>query len=366
MLLFFLLLTLFSCDDSREATAKRGRDLKIGVAWSGNEGLFIEGVSLALSEINNSLPNGNTLSLDIRNDGGSVNLGLINASKFAEDPTIIAVIGHSESYISIPASSIYEYNNILMVNPFSTSTDLTRNGYDYLLRVIPDNGEIAEELLDYFSKENLKRVHICYVSDSYGKNFANSFERSAEAKGIDIGDRASYDVGDVREFNRLLARWENYNYDAIMFVGFPEEGLNFYRVLKSRGVDVPVIVSESMLSDEVVNEEILDGMVIPAIYHSDDKRYVARTFFNKFKKRYNKTPDLYAALGYDSVHLIAKGIVESKSFIPKSIVDRIKVLKNYQGVVNQYNFNRSGNLILQGRIGMQKLEDGEYKYLGRY
>lgn len=374
--LIFCFLVVSCSEDvasKRAANAKKSKSLKIGLSYNEKlESSLLKGVSLALEEVNTGskeiLPEGATLKLNVKDDNSDINLGLTNMAKFSEDIDTIAVIGPTQSFIALPASSIAEFNGILMVTPYATSTKITSNGYKNIFRTIPSDVEIAEEIVDYFRIKKLKKVHLCYVSNGYGKSFADSFEATAESKGLNIVDRISYDVGDIREFNRIVGRWNNYEYDSIMFVGSLPEGINFYKVLDDRAIKVPVVSGEAMVSNDLLDlpEELMKDKLFPSIFHVNDPRYEAANFINKYKEKYGEEPDLLAAVGYDSIKILAKGITTAKSFVPKDIAEALKRMKGYVGVVNTYSFDKNGDLVIEGRLGMQILRDGKFVYIGRY
>ncbi|HCB63774.1 MAG TPA: hypothetical protein DEP20_00175 [Fusobacteria bacterium] len=379
-MLFFTLLLLSNCDggcsnsarDRRAYYALNNKDLKIAINFNHDEssGLLLEGAELALEEVKSILPNGKRLYAEIRSDKNNINNGIINASKVSEDMSVIAVLGHETSNISVPASAIYEYSGILMMNPYATSSDLLENGYEFIFRTIPSDEAIANSLLDYFQQEDLGKIVICYESSLYGLSFANSFEKRAESIGLDIVDRVSFDIGDKREFNRIVKKWENYDYDSILFVANMPNGVNFYKVLKERGVEVPVVSGETMVEEELLNEScsVVDGLVFPAIFSHSENKPLVQSFVMKFRKRYKKDPDKYAAIAYDTIKLIAHAIKEGKSYLPEDIAKNLRKVKNFKGVTNTYNFGKNGELIMKNedKIGVQKIQNGKFIHIGRY
>ena len=185
------------------------------------------------------------------------------------------------------------------MTPYSTAREVTSNGYKYIFRAIPSDVELAEGLVDYFIYYGLKKIHLCYVANAYGLSFANSFEKTAEEKGLDIVDRVSYDVGDKREFNRLMDKWENYDFDSIIFVGSMPEGATFYKILAERNINVPVISGDSMVRDDVLNldKDVVEGKVFPSIFHVEDRRAESLSFIEKFRAKYGEDPSDLAAIG---------------------------------------------------------------------
>jgi len=87
-------------------------DIVIGVAWpfESNNSLFKEGVELAVKEINQAGGvEGRKVKLVLKDDRGSVAEGMAVAQSFVQERQVAAVIGHRNSFISIPAARIYEY-----------------------------------------------------------------------------------------------------------------------------------------------------------------------------------------------------------------------------------------------------------------
>src|SRR5690625_5058110 len=124
-LLFIVIAALFvtSCSnltpaDQRASVIESEKNtVTIGVVWPFEtaNNLFLEGVELAVAEINES---GGVLDRQLRieklDDEANVTKGLEKAQEFVENDHIVAVIGHRNSYVSIPASSIYEKAGIVM------------------------------------------------------------------------------------------------------------------------------------------------------------------------------------------------------------------------------------------------------------
>jgi branched-chain amino acid transport system substrate-binding protein len=365
---------LFSCDNSmsskRISNLKKSNNLEIGVACSGEHVSreLLNGINIGLDEVNQNLPQGKILSISFKDDDFSINKGIINASEFVQNPNIIGVIGHSESYISVATSSVYNFNELFMISPYSTAKELTSNNYEYIFRSIPNDEVISKEMVNYFIKNNLKKIHICYTSNAYGLSFANSFERHAEEKGLNIVDRVSYDVGNESEFNRIVKRWENYEYDSILFIGALPEGGVFYKILEERNIKVPVISGEAMVDNDIfsLSKDLINSKVFPSLIHYENKNSKYRSFADKYMKKYGTIPSDIACIGYDTIHLIAEAIRKGRSFIPKDIAKNLKTIRNFKGAVNDYSFDKNGELIIKKGIGMQRIDNNRFNYLGRY
>ena len=199
-LIFSILIILFGCSnqtisEERATFAEQNREvITIGVAWpfeSAND-LFWEGVELAVNEINE---NGGVLDRQIeilkKDDQATVTKGLEIAQEFAENEKITAVIGHRNSYVSIPVSSIYERAGVLMLSPASSSPELIHEDNKLIFRNIASDDKVAEELAKFAYKNKHRKIVIIYDDDDYRKGLANAFEKYAGELGFDIVDRLS-------------------------------------------------------------------------------------------------------------------------------------------------------------------------------
>ncbi len=377
LFLIFALL-LWNCDGTKNTGAKRASlakkgkgDISIGVSWSDDKSLFVEGLELALEEINNEgVINNRKVRLIIKDDEKSINKGLINAEQFSNDLNVVAVIGHFESYITMPASSVYEFNKIVMVTPLSTAAAITKNKYEYVFRTIPSDKIIGSQLAAYFDTKEYKNTMLCYVNSIYGLSFANEFESKAEIFEINVKDRVAYDVGSNREFGRIATKWKTFTnqFDSIMFVGNIPGGENFLIETRKEFPNTPIICGEDMVNDSLLpfNEDVLKEVYFPAIFHPDENRAEVVDFKEKFIARYGKNPDLNAALAYDTLKVICEAIKKGKSSVPADIAKNLKSLKDFKGVVTKYNFDQDGDLIFKDKIGLQKITNKKFTYIGRY
>ena len=208
LLLCFLLLST-GCDSTDDPALQRSRwaakntgDIKIGLATSFAEAsLLEEGVEMAVAELNNRPGKllGRKVVLEIKDDKGNLEEGQRIAQNFADDPDIVAVIGHIYSSISIAVSTTYNYYGILMLSPASTATRFTQQSYELVFRNIVTDREIGRQLAEFVKQQIVAKkkkkmlltmkeedineeeisvsVMIFNARDDYGRGLANEFEK---------------------------------------------------------------------------------------------------------------------------------------------------------------------------------------------
>lgn len=373
MFLFFI--TLLSCgNDTRSRNASKSINLKIGISLSSNvqSDSIVKGAQLALKELDGSMPKGKILTLEVKDDRGDINRGIINASSFADDKDIIAVVGHRESFVSLACSSIYEHKGIVMISPFARAGKLTQNGYKYVFRSIPRNEEISEGIVSFLKSKGVNNLTICYKNGVFGYDYTNALERVAESNGINLVDRISYSVGDKREFNRILNRFEHFNHNAVVFFGDIDTGLNFYTVADEKDIKQLLLSNHEMATDKFLGlgDRVTRNRFFHMPFNINDNRYHVRSFIRKYRQEYGEDPDYDAAVGYDSIKLLVAAISENRSYSPKDIANALRKLRGHKGILfTNYSFDDEGNLIVndeEKRVSIQESVDNEFKFLGEF
>jgi len=129
---------------------------------------ILRGVAQAQTEINSQGGiNGMSLKIAIANDDNKIEIGSKVAQALVQDPSILAVIGHNSSEVSIAAAPIYQAGGLVMMSSTSISKELSGIG-SYIFRTVPSVRFQADALSQYIvKKQNKKNIGICFNSTAY-------------------------------------------------------------------------------------------------------------------------------------------------------------------------------------------------------
>jgi branched-chain amino acid transport system substrate-binding protein len=136
---------------------------------------ILRGVADAQTQFNDSKGlNNQLLEIAIANDSNDPAIATEVAQKLANDPNILAVIGHNSSDASKAALVEYEKAGIAMVSPTSTSTELSGNSF---FRTLPSDAVSGAKLADYaYNTLLLDKVAIFHnPNSSYSKSLEQAF-----------------------------------------------------------------------------------------------------------------------------------------------------------------------------------------------
>ncbi|MGE4273576.1 MAG: ABC transporter substrate-binding protein [Desulfitobacterium sp.] len=364
VIMLFLGLSLWPQGCTRVNTSE---EVLIGVAWpfASLDDLFEEGLDLAVQEINDQGGiQGRRLNLLKADDEAELEKGLAIAQAFADNEGIRAVIGHRNSFISIPASSIYDQAGLVMVSPASTSPELTQHDYTHVFRNIPSDEEIARQLAIYLAEQGHERMVIYYTDDSYGNGLANAFEDYAGAQGITIVDRFNY-YGNLEDLERLHDKWQAFGFDGIFIAKIAaEEGTQFLLDARAVNIEVPLVAGNSWdsLSLTNVTEAKAEGLLVGSFFNPKLPSSKTQAFVEAFRQEYQQAPTSYAATGYDAVSLLAAALEKSDLANPATVAQELRDLGAWEGVIGVHQFNAQGDDI-GDLVVLKKVKDGRFEYL---
>jgi len=369
-----LMVGLWSCQSDEVTPERRAEvaerntgDIVIGVAWpySAKPDLFKEGIELAKEEINaGGGVLGRQIKLVHRDDKANVAVGKQVAQEFAETLEMTAVIGHYNSYISLPAAITYGYYGLLMITPGSTTAKLTRGGYSNVFRTIPSDNEIGDQLAELAAQQGFKRVVIFYQKGQYGIGLANAFELRAEELGIFVPDRFDYDSS-MRDYDWILDKLELLDFDAIFLAGYSKEAGQIIAQAREKGIQAPFLGGDGLDSPDLVEgqPEAVAGTMVLSVFHPDNPQPAVQKFDKVFQDKYGHLPDAWAAQGYDTLKILAHAIESAGSSSPQKVADSLKKMRNWQGVTGNHSFDGYGNVTDKSLV-RKIVRNGQLEYWG--
>ena len=144
---------------------------------------------LAVKEINaRGGIRGRPLALRIMDDSGKPDVAIRIAQQLAQDPSVVAVIGHLTSSASLAAGRVYgeARRPLVMISPSASSPDLSGVS-PYMFRVCPSDLNHGIQLARYSRRVlNARRVGIIYLDDDYGRGLRLSYAAEFRKLGGEI------------------------------------------------------------------------------------------------------------------------------------------------------------------------------------
>jgi branched-chain amino acid transport system substrate-binding protein len=367
---------LAACSKSGDAgkveKAEGGATIRIGefASLTGKEATFgtssHEGTTLAVEEINAAGGVlGAQLELVYEDNRSTPGESATIAKKLITRDKVVALLGEVASGRSLEAAPIAQQNQIPMISPSSTNPKVTEQG-DYIFRVCfidPFQGT----LLANFAKNTLKATKVAVLSDvsaPYSVGLGQFFKEAWQAGGGQLVSDAKYTGGD-KDFKAQLTIIKNAAPDAIMVPGYYTDVGLIVAQARQLGIKVPIFGGDGWEAPELI--QIAGAQNLVDTYYSthfspQSTDPAAQKFVAAYKARYNgKVPDAMAALGYDSVMVLADAMRRAGTTEGPALRDAIAATSGFSGATGVTTLNEKRDASKPAVIITVK--DGNFQYL---
>ena len=270
------------------------------------------GVNLAVEEINAAGGiNGKKIVYIAEDDEGDPAKSVNAYKKLTTQNGIRMIIGSLTSGCTIALTSSAQAQGVIQIAPAATAEAVTDAG-NYIFRtcfIDPFQGSIGGK----FAAVNLntKNAAILYdIGNDYSVGLKENFVKEFEKNGGKIVALESYSTGD-KDFNAQLTKIKAAKPDVVYLPDYYGTVALIAKQLRNQGIDTPIIGADGWdgLTDNA-GDEVLNGFYSNH-YAADSSDPAVQAFVKNFKAKYNKEPNAFAALGYDSMYLLKDAILKA-------------------------------------------------------
>ncbi len=318
------------------------------------------GARLAVEEVNKTglEIGGKKIKLELvgEDDAADPKTGTAVAQKLV-DAKVVAVVGHLNSGVSIPASKIYSDAGIVQISPSSTNPDYTKQGFKTTYRVVATDAQQGPALANYAAKSlHAKSVAIVDDATAYGKGLADEFEKTAKAAGVNVVAREATN-DKATDFKAILTKIKGKKPDVIMYGGMDATGGPFAKQAKELGISSKIVGGDGVCTDKVAE---LAGDAVTNIICSEaglalSKMETGADFEKRYQTRFNSPVQIYAPFTYDAVMVVVDAMKRANSTEPAAILAEMPKT-NYKGVIGNIAFDEKGDM-KEGTITLYEYKD---------
>jgi branched-chain amino acid transport system substrate-binding protein len=247
----------------------------------------------------------------IVDDEASDAKGQAVAQGFCEEPTVLAVVGHVNSNVSITASNVYQACGLLMLTPMSSNPAVTDRNLSNVFRLTNRDDHKGPGLAAYlYRKVGKRRAVVVDDQTAYGKGLADLFAKSFASLGGTVVARPTVKVGD-RDFRALLTGLPK-DFDVLFFGGIAEAAY-VLKQMRELGMNQLFTCGDGCWNVKgfiqpaegaaTTGEGVLVLSAAPAIGRVPG----STEFGERYTKRFGPIAN-YAASSYDAARLVLRAI----------------------------------------------------------
>lgn len=328
--------------------------IKIGAMYevTGGQATFgtsaVNGAKLALKEINaKGGLLGKKVELVVGDNKSEPSEAANVTTKLITQDKVVAVMGSTTSSNTIAASGVAMSNKVPLISAAATNPKVTvdENGKvkDYIFRacfIDPFQGTVGANFARNVLKAKTAAIYIDNSSD-YSKGLAQFFKESFVKNGGIIVAEEAYLQKD-QDFKATLTKIKAANPDIIYVPGYYEEVGKIIKQGRELGITAPFLGGDGWDSPklvEIAGAEALNNTFLTNHYSPEDKSPAVVEFVEKYKKEYGQVPDAMAALGYDTMMILADAITRANSTAPDKIREALAATKDFKAVTGTITIN---------------------------
>ena len=258
---------------------------------------------------------------------------------------VIAMVGEVASSRSLAAAPICQSNGVPMITPSSTNPKVTQVG-DYIFRVCFLDDFQGSVIARYIRNSlNLTRVAVLKdVKNEYSVGLAQYFSESFRKLGGVITSEQAFSEGD-NDFKAQLTALKSTNPEIIFVPGYYNEAALIVKQGRELNIALPFIGGDGWDSAKLleIGGAAMEGTFYCNHYSTHDTREVVQNFVQKFRAKFNETPDAIAALSYDAVRILLNSIRACGSTEGPKLRDAIAATRDFDGVTGTITISPERN-----------------------
>jgi branched-chain amino acid transport system substrate-binding protein len=222
-----------------------------------------------------------------------------------------------------------------------------------------------------FASKTLKAKRVAVFTDvksDYSKGLAKFFKEGFTKMGGEIATELDYNGGD-KDFKAELTAIKAAKPDAVFVPGYYTDVALICIQAKQLGITVPIFGGDGWESDQLVKigQDAVEGTYFSTHYAPDVATDKSKNFVANYSKRFKngdgtpKLPDAMAALGYDSMMILADAMKRANSTEGPKVRDALAATKDFEGVTGKTTINEKRDATKSAVI--LQVKDGKFHYV---
>ena len=341
-----LVISMFMLQNiNAQETIKVGVILPItgGTATFGQENA--NGIKLALEKINKTAK----VKIEtIIEDDKSESLEAINAiRKLISVNKVRAIFGEVTSSNTLAMAPIAQEAKIPLFSPAATNIKVTQVGNFISRACFTDDFQgvvMARFAVDTLKKK--KGLILIDNSSDYSKGLARSFKDEYLKLGGKFASEEdlTYIQKDM-DFQSILRKVKRADPEVIFIPGYYQEVGLIIKQARGLGITATFLGGDGWDSPKLfeIAGEAIAGSFLSSHFAPDDKDPLVQSFVTEYEKAFKVKPGAMAALGYDSISILADAISRAKSNSSEDINTALLETKNFIGITGSITIDENRN-----------------------
>jgi branched-chain amino acid transport system substrate-binding protein len=281
------------------------------------------------------------------------------AQKFTSDSRIVAEIGDFSSTACLAAQPIYDRAGMVQLSPTSSHPNFAP-GSPWSFGIVGTQAGEGPFMARYaVQKLGKKRLVVLHINNDWGIVAKDLFIQSAKQLGADVVAVEAYFETD-KDFTGVLTKLRGQKPDLLYIPSFYNEAALISKQREKLGwTDVTVMGPGSLYSPKLLElgGSSVNGLYTSTAFFPKDPRPEVQKFVKGYEAKYKAMPNLFAAVAYDAMNLLA-ATIEKSGTERKAIRDELAKAHDFPGVTGKITFTERRDVVKEYRPLV--VQDGEF------
>jgi branched-chain amino acid transport system substrate-binding protein len=258
------------------------------------------------------------------------------------DARVAGVVGHLNSGMSIPASTVYNGAGIPMISGSATNPKLTEQGYKGVFRVMGRDDQQGPALANYLAATRKPKV-VAIIDDNtqYGDGLATEVEKTLKAANITVLPREKGD-NKKTDWKAVLTKIRGGNPDAVFYGGMDSTAGPLLKQARELNVKAVFSFGDGGCTDKMkeLAGDAADGMLCSQA--GIPPQASSKKFLDAYKARFKMDPILYSPFTYDAMQALIKSMEKANSADPAKYLPVLQKIE-FNGATGHIAFDDKGD-----------------------
>ena len=257
-----------------------------------------------------------------------------------------AVIGGVTTAEAMAMIEVADQADRVLLSPSASSPRLTGISTNFF-RVFPSDF-LEGTKMGHFATQTLEldRLVIAAAESEYARGIQQVFAREVERNGAEVVEVIEYprntaDLGGVIERIVTLAS------DGVYLADYADGLVTLIQGLEQRGYRGRRLTTSSIAAPEVVAKagDAIEGVLFTqSNYDVTSEDPQIKTFVTAYRDKYGRSPDLYAAHGYDAMRVYTTALAAGGAPRPGNFWQGMRGITGFPGVTGPIQFDEQGDV----------------------
>lgn len=268
------------------------------------------------------------------------------AQKFTSDNRIVAEIGDFSSTACLAAQPIYDRAGMVQLSPTASHPNFAP-GSQWSFGIVGTQAGEGPFMARYaVQRLGKKRLAVLHINNDWGIVSKDLFVKAAKELGAEVLAIEAY-FETEKDFTGVLTKLRGLKPDLLYVPSFYNEAALIHKQREKLGwTDVAMMGPGSLYSPKLleIGGDSVNGLYTSAVFFPNDLRPEVQKFVKGFEAKYKTTPNMFAAVAYDAVNLLAD-VIGRVGPERKAIRDGLVAARDFPGVTGKITFTERRDVL---------------------